>query len=692
MITSIKNTNADQYSILFSKAVKALMSHNIDGEPISQPTPNSQEPAIPYKVISADSYEPNLYYYWDAEANEFVLAAELEADENKVYYGLQNDAEYIASLNEYFSYIKTLALIDKKFTMLALDEPTFDIDLNTREITVPEVFQKNGVSVEGDEIAEIIYFKVNRYYDMTDLGDSETQIYIQWRSAATDENGEYIEGVSVPWSIDYESQPGYVIFGWPISSKITAEAGQIAFAVRFYKYDETFLSNPLTYSLSTLTQVVTVKPALNFNLVDRILSDGPQDGFVNDNSINLILARLINSDNNEGAEPASEAIFLKNLQQGSNEVVDDKTICWLDKDRDNYRIVPVILQVQAISPDAGRLSYSANKYKLDGTPLNCISKNDYIKSQDTERVALKDYYISRGDGLAYEPITDFSDIDWEEDPENRNLWEHVFSVTIDTIGKYRVKVTNKVGHNSASTFSYELTVLEPQSITISQPIGGQLGCTMSVTAEAGDSDKSKITYQWRKIGLDKQGEYEDIPNANGNSYTVPVPDPEDPNYDPNEGTGYYEVEAFNYLHVNYDGTKAVKSAVCQTPVRVTRPAQACTITNLTDTQIPRQILEKFEIEATTDPSEIRENDLGDDILYQWYDYNIANGHDFNQDREDAASGIYQTVEGVDLPIPGATRSVFIPQEGQEGTFYCKVTNVYNGSRAEKNSMFFTIVD
>jgi len=253
MITSIKNTNADQYSILFSKAVKALMSHNIDGEPISQPTPNSQEPAIPYKVISADSYEPNLYYYWDAEANEFVLAAELEADENKVYYGLQNDAEYIASLNEYFSYIKTLALIDKKFTMLALDEPTFDIDLNTREITVPEVFQKNGVSVEGDEIAEIIYFKVNRYYDMTDLGDSETQIYIQWRSAATDENGEYIEGVSVPWSIDYESQPGYVIFGWPISSKITAEAGQIAFAVRFYKYDETFLSNPLTYSLSTLT-------------------------------------------------------------------------------------------------------------------------------------------------------------------------------------------------------------------------------------------------------------------------------------------------------------------------------------------------------------------------------------------------------------------------------------------------------
>ena len=109
----------------------------------------------------------------------------------------------ISSLEEYFSYMKNLTQLDKHFTMLPLDEDVFEIDLNTRQITVPPAFAKNGISVQGDEVAEIVYFKTDRFYDATDLapdpiGDDDEDtigIYIQWESSAEDENGKPISGV-----------------------------------------------------------------------------------------------------------------------------------------------------------------------------------------------------------------------------------------------------------------------------------------------------------------------------------------------------------------------------------------------------------------------------------------------------------------------------------------------------------------
>jgi hypothetical protein len=46
-------------------------------------------------------------------------------------------------------------------------EEIFEIDLNTREIAVPKIFQ-NG-TVEYDHNAETLYFRINRYFDNTDL-------------------------------------------------------------------------------------------------------------------------------------------------------------------------------------------------------------------------------------------------------------------------------------------------------------------------------------------------------------------------------------------------------------------------------------------------------------------------------------------------------------------------------------------
>jgi len=51
---------------------------------------------------------------------------------------------------------------------------------------------------------------------------------------------------------DIESLPGKVIFGWPIYSKLTAAAGNVSFAVRFY----TIENDKLLYSFSTLPATV----------------------------------------------------------------------------------------------------------------------------------------------------------------------------------------------------------------------------------------------------------------------------------------------------------------------------------------------------------------------------------------------------------------------------------------------------
>lgn len=82
----------------------------------------------------------------------------------------------IYDLEGYFSVLEQLSNIDIKYTILPLDEEYFKIDANTRTIEVPSSFKKNGIAVQGDEVAEIIYFKIARYFDFTDLNSTDIVI------------------------------------------------------------------------------------------------------------------------------------------------------------------------------------------------------------------------------------------------------------------------------------------------------------------------------------------------------------------------------------------------------------------------------------------------------------------------------------------------------------------------------------
>lgn len=212
---------------------------------------------------------------------------------NKARDRLKNDFNMedveINDLESYFAHLHDLvhgpngeaegAVLEAGYIFLKLpdaaEEPHFQIDANKREIITKNF---NGVlSVQGDEIAEIVFFEIDRFFDATDL--NEMDIAIQWSHKR---NGEIYSSYT-PAFIKY-IENNKLIFGWPITSEITSQSGPLTFAVRFYKkdpYDDT----KLVYSFTTLEAVMNIGSSLQVD-VANITVDDPKK---------TILGRLVNS-------------------------------------------------------------------------------------------------------------------------------------------------------------------------------------------------------------------------------------------------------------------------------------------------------------------------------------------------------------------------------------------------------------
>ena len=74
----------------------------------------------------------------------------------------------ITNATEYYKELYRIQ--DHNFQLQAVLVPSseriYDIDLNTRKVSVPEY-----LSVETDHKAEVIYFRVDRYFDYMDLAE-----------------------------------------------------------------------------------------------------------------------------------------------------------------------------------------------------------------------------------------------------------------------------------------------------------------------------------------------------------------------------------------------------------------------------------------------------------------------------------------------------------------------------------------
>ena len=155
----------------------------------------------------------------------------------------------IENLEGFFGNIQSIAALDEKFLRLPLDEPMFEIDANSRKIEIPNDFRTNGISVQGDHLAETIFFSIDRYFDYTDL--STTDININWKMG--NESGK-----TKNFILSKDIIPGRLVFGWPINNVVTAKSGALQFAVEFFKTD----NSGVIYRLNTLAATANIKDGL----------------------------------------------------------------------------------------------------------------------------------------------------------------------------------------------------------------------------------------------------------------------------------------------------------------------------------------------------------------------------------------------------------------------------------------------
>lgn len=694
MITFVNKANADKYSFLYSQASQDLRTHDANGREVPM---GSSDALLQFtelkddKAITIDEYEPGRYYVKNDGIYTICMDEKEDFNAEQVYY-LSDD---ITSLDEYFSYIVELNKISKRYTILPLDEEVFEIDANTRTITVPNSFKTNGISVQGDEVAEIVYFRINRFFDAIDLALRD--IYVEWKSAAKDETGKEITGVSVPWVIDTESDPGYIIFGWALSSKITAAAGTVTFAVRFYTFDKE--KEILEYSLSTLQQTATIKPSLNFDLKNIIM-----DGTLIDDCDALITDRFKNSELSSGAVQAEIPEWIIDLKLPSDTLfeVDEngaKLVYVNLADVDGFKVAPITRDVQALAADAGQLSYTWKKYDIDtNKKLDLDFSITMVLTEDTERVTGKLYYIQQADG-AYTLAPDSTIFDPEDENYVGGIYERVSRGVINSIGKYLVVCTNRVKNSTATNETWTLVVPRPVEPEIKTNVAStgilieetEFKHVLSVVADK--TDDGTLTYQWYKKAPDQE-EFVPIGGAVESSYQIEGGAPtEDDSATGCAGDGYYMVEITNNLNTETNGDRAIdmiQSSTC----RVTHRAEPMVITVKSDLSYAvSDILndgDSFKIEAnfkkgSGEPIQRTEQD---EVRYQWYKYVLTAGSTIDDDMEAAELGDYE-VNG-DRAIEGATEASYAPTSS--GYYFCQVTNVYNGTEAHKNSRFFSIVE
>lgn len=218
----------------------------------------------------------------DGYAKLFTQAYDLLLEKGKIE---ENSAGRLTSLEEFFAYIQEIIEYDRRYLIrLPIDEPTLTIDANKRTIDT-SVFTKTN-TVQSDQIAEILVFSIDRYYDYKDLADNNVQIWVQW--TAPDGKGGFREGATYISLTDTETEKGKLRFGWPIDNEITEYPGTVQFAVRFFMKDDVLdhdsagneiTVNKIVYSLNTLPATLTIKSALQPELNDDVAVNRPEEFF-----------------------------------------------------------------------------------------------------------------------------------------------------------------------------------------------------------------------------------------------------------------------------------------------------------------------------------------------------------------------------------------------------------------------------
>ena len=169
------------------------------------------------------------------------------------------------------AYNKAKALVGpyrrlSQYIRIPFGEERFTIDLDPRTIKVPSDFAKNGVGVAGDHLAELIFFEVNRFYDLMDLLNCDINLY--WKNSGSKNSAIT---AAKPFALDANDEK--IIFGWYISEDAARYAGTIEFTVEFVKQElvhdgNNQVESRIVFRLNTQPAKITIKPSLDLTNLD----------------------------------------------------------------------------------------------------------------------------------------------------------------------------------------------------------------------------------------------------------------------------------------------------------------------------------------------------------------------------------------------------------------------------------------
>lgn len=571
---------------------------------------------------------------------------------------IENEDEYISSLNQYFQNLPDLILSEEfhpKYMILPLDEEPFVINANTRTITVPQSFSKCA-SVQGDQAAETIFFIIDRYFDTMDLNNQK--IYIEWEDK--DKNRYLDEEVFR----DIDSKKDKIIFGWALSDKATSVAGPIKFAVRFYTVGpdidpETGLidenNKVITYSLSTLPQTIQIKESLASDLLDPTLPTIK--------STQLMLKRIIKSTPDQGAEQVNVPVITEIRDAEGDKVIAESADSIVDIPTGTIVIIPVESDsvsgyIQARSTDGGKISCELNVKDNKGDSYQTLS-SDYLPTKDTFAHPYVNYYILQQRVTDEVPVTIYEKYDVEAgtefpiydlDGKEIELYEHYYKFNIDHVGDYKIKVTNRKGASTNFIETNTFNVPAPQAPQVDTEIQRhqlkEASMALSVVVDPAHpdfvEDGGVISYQWYTASsASVDATLTEIPGAINASYEATAED-------------IYVLKLTNYLNKDY------------------RIGEACTyyISN-----VPEVVTARVSSDYGFDTSYINStltaqisnynanSKLPREFKYVWYEIETP-GASANPDADRAV---------------GCTEKTYKPVES--GRYYFVVTNIYNGFEA-----------
>lgn len=696
-------------------------------------------------ITYIDTKNREKYQVLFAKAEETLKSA----DPNKLSAGINPEEVEIATLNQYFAYLQDLITVSSNeniksyFLRLPLDEELFEINANTRAISIPRSFSSNGVGVQGDETAEIIYFSIDRYFDHTDLANEDMNIVIQWETR--DKDRQVITGISPNFGKDIETIPGKIIFGWPIYSELTESPTPIRFAVRFFQLGAADGEGirPLTYSLATLPSEISVGATIDYDLINRTVQEIDKG--------KMITGRIKNVGIYDPSIPTPKVPTIS-------------TPLYIDGKEADVRIADlpeeggITLKVSAHPTDIGAVQYNWRKFAYDSATGEYADGSDALEA-GVDNGVYEEVTTDLGDDLYYritsaqnDSVIAYSPISKEDYLENTiynteqegfetkdgnfiKLFKRYSIATVDSVGIYTVRVGARNGVNtieqkfadSNEEKATGIMIPGPLKPTIETPVEAaddgiihiiaQDGAiTLSTTAYKSEEDENaivKLTYDWKKINED-------------NTFTPVTGE----NIIITEDKSKITIQ--NLPTTGLDECYIAEVTAERNKVKTSANSKIYRITNAPDK--PRLICpvrgQRVEADYTTENNiieypmrhngvyrslsfSVMENYLqnSDTLSYYWVKMNINGPNDLDEegflkvqiDIGDALDNLFPDTEGEnDIILPTELGEIITTNEDntlgstlqfnnlEEGYYYCIVVNTLNNHRVANVTPFYYI--